>query len=162
MLINSIQKTLNDLQILISKLDKALYSKPCLGLSKATIGEHTRHIIELFQCLINHYDLGVVDYDQRKRDFAIQNDTLTAVDAIQTVANQLEKPNKEIKLIQKLNGEIISILSNYERELLYNLEHCVHHQALIKVALLEFNFSEINQDFGVANSTLEYRNQCAQ
>jgi hypothetical protein len=44
----------------------------------------------------------------------------------------LEKENKKIELQQIVDGEEIRVESNYLRELLYNLEHCIHHQALIK------------------------------
>jgi hypothetical protein len=50
------------------------YSNSCAELSNATI-EHTRHIIEMFQCLENQYDLGVVNYDKGKRNTLIQTDT---------------------------------------------------------------------------------------
>lgn len=53
MLIPSIQKTLNELLELIHQLSDEDYTKPCEALSNATIGEHTRHIIEMFQCLEN-------------------------------------------------------------------------------------------------------------
>jgi hypothetical protein len=65
-------------------------------------------------------------------------------------------------LHQIIEGENISISSNYHRELLYNLEHCIHHQALLKVALLPMKNIKIDADFGVARSTVAYRNQCVQ
>jgi hypothetical protein len=49
----------------------------------------------------------------------------------------LEKKNKKIELQQIVDGEEIRVESNYLRELLYNLEHCIHHQALIKLAVLQ-------------------------
>lgn len=162
MLISSTKKALQDLKDIIVEIDQHFFSKPCNGLSQATIGEHTRHIIELFQCLLSHYRVGIVDYDQRKRDLNMQTNVSIAVQAIEDVILGLDQTNKILQLHQKLCGEQISIQTNYERELLYNLEHCIHHQALIKVALLEFGFSKIKNDFGVANSTLEYRKECAQ
>lgn len=63
---------------------------------------------------------------------------------------------------QSVDGEEVRIESNYFRELLYNLEHCIHHQALIKVAVLQLDYLQIDPDFGVARSTLEYRKQCVQ
>jgi hypothetical protein len=162
MLNSSIYKTLNELSELLSKLSNEDFSKPCPALSNSSIGEHTRHVIEMFQCLEKQYDLGVVNYDKRKRDQYIQTDTIFAKQSIDLILNQLDKPNKFIQLQQFINGEEILIESNYHRELLYNLEHCIHHQALIKVAILQLENILVNDNFGVACSTIEYRKQCAQ
>jgi hypothetical protein len=162
MLITSIQITLNELKDLLSQISDKDYSNPCFELSNATIGEHTRHIVELFQCLENQYESGVINYDSRKRDYAIQTYTETAKSAIETIINNLEKPNKSLILHQVIDGETLEIESNYDRELLYNLEHCIHHQALIKVAVLQNDSITIDENFGVARSTIEYKNQCAQ
>ena len=162
MLIPSIQKTLNELYDLLSQLSSEDYTCPCFGLSNATIGEHTRHIIEMFQCLENQYDFGIVNYDNRKRDSKIQTNTNFAQQTIEAVISQLDKPNKPLHLQQIVDGEEVLIESNYDRELLYNLEHCIHHQALIKVAILQNESIIIDANFGVARSTIEYRNQCVQ
>ena len=162
MLIPSIQKTLTELSDLLSQLTNNDFSCPCHGLSNATIGEHTRHIIELFQCLENQYESGVINYDSRKRDYAIQTCVETAKTSIEIISNNLEKPNKNLILNQVIDGETLEIESNYNRELLYNLEHCIHHQALIKVAVLQNDAITIDENFGVARSTIEYRKQCAQ
>ena len=61
-----------------------------------------------------------------------------------------------------IDGVAIKIDSNYYRELLYNLEHCIHHQALIKVAVLKNENLKVDANFGVARSTIEYRKQCVQ
>lgn len=87
---------------------------------------------------------------------------LQAQEAIVSLLRQLDKPNKSLELQQTIEGEAISISTNYYRELVYNLEHCIHHQALIKVALLQLNHVTIDENFGVARSTIEYRKQCAQ
>lgn len=162
MLLQSIHKTLNELLDLINQLSNDNYSKPCDVLSNATIGEHSRHIIEMFQCLENQYQNGVVDYDKRARNYQIQTDTEFASIAIKTILSELDKPNKELVLEQCVDNEKLLIQSNYHRELLYNLEHCIHHQALIKVALLHYGITCVDKDFGVARSTIEYRKQCAQ
>lgn len=162
MLIPSLHKTLNELVSLVSQLSDDDFTSPCKGLSNATIGEHTRHIIEMFQCLENQYESGVVNYDKRNRNFKIQSETAYALQCLYDIKNQLEKENKKIVLEQIVDGEELHIESNYFRELLYNLEHCIHHQALIKVAVLQLEHLQIDEDFGVARSTIEYRKQCAQ
>jgi hypothetical protein len=158
----SIHKTLNELLDLMSQLSNEVYSKPCVAISNATIGEHTRHIIEMYQCLQMHYKGGVVNYDKRNRSSQIQTDTDAAIQAIRLILEQIDKPNKELQLEQSIENENLSIKTNYERELLYNLEHCIHHQALIKVALLHYGITSFDKNFGVAPSTIEYKKKCAQ
>ena len=162
MLIPSLNKTLNELVSLLNQISNDDFTSPCKGLSNSTIGEHTRHIIEMFQCLENQYESGIVNYDKRNRDYRIQTDTNFALQCIADIKNQLDKKNKNVTLQQIVDGEELYIDSNYFRELLYNLEHCIHHQALIKVAVLQLEHLEIDPDFGVARSTIEYRKQCAQ
>lgn len=162
MLLPSIHNSLNELVDLLDQLSDSEYAKPCPQLSNATIGEHTRHIIEMFQCLENFYEIGLVNYDKRERNILIQTSTEFAKSKIVDIQNNLDKPNKKIELQQIIDGEEIRIDSNYHRELLYNLEHCIHHQALIKVAILQCEDIQIDANFGVARSTIEYRSKCAQ
>ena len=103
-----------------------------------------------------------MNYDRRNRDYRIQTDTHFALQCIADIKKQLEKENKKLLLEQIVDEEELHIESNYFRELLYNLEHCIHHQALIKVAVLQLEHLQIDANFGVARSTIEYRNQCAQ
>ncbi len=162
MLLPSVVKSLDDLLALLGQLTDAEYSKPCPALSNATIGQHTRHIIEMFRCLLDHYESGIVDYDKRERNITIETNTGYAIAIIAAVREELDKPDKKLTLSQFVDGREIRIESNYNRELLYNLEHCIHHQALIKVALHQCDGVTVDENFGVARSTIEYRNQCAQ
>lgn len=162
MLIPSINASLNELVSLLIQLPDSEYAKPCVSLSNSTIGEHTRHIVEMFQCLENNYISGIVNYDKRPRNKLIQTNTDFAISQIKLVQKSLEKANKGLKLQQIIDGEELQIESNYFRELLYNLEHCIHHQALIKVAILQMSSIQLDENFGVARSTIEYRNKCAQ
>lgn len=161
MLLVSIKNTLGEVSNLLSQLDKADYVLPCKSLSNATIGEHIRHIVEMFECLVEQYESGYVNYDARRRDCIIETDVDFAKSKIESILANLKRPNKKVLLIQQLDGDSLEIESNYFRELLYNLEHCIHHQALIKVAILQNPSITIDPNFGVARSTIEYRKQCA-
>ena len=70
----------------------------------------------------------------------------------------MEKPNKPLLVSYVLNENEVRFESNYNRELMYNLEHTIHHQALIKVAINVFTDMLLPEDFGVAPSTMQYRN----
>lgn len=131
-------------------------------LGDATIGEHMRHIIEMFGCLIENYDVGIINYDNRKRDVLLQTNQNKAIATIEKYFCEIDKPNKSLSLTFNYFSEIEFISTNYYRELLYNLEHSIHHQALIKVGLLRLPHIKIADSFGIAPSTLEYRKQCVQ
>lgn len=162
MLIPSISKSLDELIHLLRQLSKSNYSNPCPELSNASIGEHTRHIIEMFQCVEKQYDLGIVNYDNRERNQLIQTDTDYAIEQIQHIKSSLRIENKNLYLQQFVDDVEIRIQSNYYRELLYNLEHCIHHQAMIKIAVMKFDNIRVDANFGVARSTIEYKKQCVQ
>jgi uncharacterized damage-inducible protein DinB len=147
---------------IVSALSFDEYTAPIPALSGGTIGQHNRHIIELFQQLIAGCESKVVNYDNRKRDLRMHTDIDYAIDCIADVISKLERDNLDLRLETSYNNFLTSIETNYFRELIYNIEHCVHHQALIKVALLHLGRTEVKDDFGVAKSTLIYREKCAQ
>ena len=121
-----------------------------------------RHIIELFECLLNNYEYGLINYDNRKRDVILQTDANEVILKIEKILVEIEKPNKSLYLAHNCYSSSETLPTNYFRELVYNLEHSIHHQALIKVVLLRLPHIKIASSFGIAPSTLEYRKQCAQ
>lgn len=154
--------TLEQLKKVLLELPNDSFVKSCASLSGATIGQHTRHIIELYQCLLDGYLAAAVYYDNRKRNVQIEEDVDFAVGKIIHIQDTIERPKRKLLLHYKLNGYEDKIESNYCREIMYNLEHTIHHQALIKVAINQFTDIILPDSFGVAPSTLSYRNECAQ
>ncbi len=162
MIIASIKENFNETISLLNNLDNKSYTYCHQELSNATIGEHVRHIIEMYQSLLNNYENGIVNYDKRERNLNIQTEIEYAINCITLISSEIDKPNKELILQQGIEIINFSIATNYERELIYNLEHSIHHQALIKVAVLKNSAIQLSENFGVAKSTIEYRNQCVQ
>lgn len=146
----------------INQLNFDEYTQEISLLSNSTIGEHTRHIIELFQQLLSGYETENINYDNRKRDIRIQENIDFATESIANIVKRLEKNDKRLLLTTLYNNQEMVIESNYYRELMYNIEHCIHHQAIIKIALLHLGKTEIVENFGIAKSTIEYRKSCAQ
>ena len=157
-----IKHTLNELKDLLNQLSNQDFALPILYLGNSSIGEHSRHIIEMFQCLLNSYESGLLNYDERQRNNLIETDTNFAIQTIDDIIKSIEKENKNIVLNQMFYQNYVSIETNYFRELLYNLEHCIHHQALIKVAVFQLENIQLTENFGIAPSTIEYKKQCAQ
>jgi hypothetical protein len=165
MLTQPIQHVFVQLSETLNQLSNEEYSRSSNILMKATIGQHVRHIIELFQCLEKGYDTGLVNYEKRKRDYKIETDKQLASDLLKEIYGNIEKPNKTITLEAEDycdEAQIVSIPSNYYRELAYNLEHTIHHMALIRVGVNEVSSVVLPEEFGIAYSTIKYRQQCAQ
>ena len=140
------------------------YTELSILLMHHSIGQHVRHIVELFQCLENGYHAGKVDYDSRKRDKEIETNRLTAISLLEFIYGQIDKPNKDLVLYAKFGSDEneIQISTNYFRELAYNLEHTIHHMALIRIGITEVSRVSLPPEFGVAPSTLKHRKQCVQ
>lgn len=149
----------------LNQLSQQEYSTPCSTLFRNTIGQHVRHIIELYQCLEKGYDAGVVNYEKRKRDVAIETDKDFARSLLLEIHGGLGKANKDLVLEASYDEHAeapITISTNYFREIAYNLEHTIHHMALIRVGINEITSITLPEDFGVASSTVKHRKQCAQ
>ena len=164
-----IQKAIQNIFVQLSEtmrqLDNKQYTQPSKVLFNATIGQHIRHIIELFQGLENGYESGVINYEKRKRDTRIERDKNMAASLLQGIYQNLNKPDKHLILesnYDEHSAEIVGVNTNYYRELIYNLEHAVHHMALVRVGINEVSNIEIPEGFGVATSTIKYKQQCAQ
>jgi hypothetical protein len=141
------------------------YARPCVTLTGATIGQHVRHIIEMFLCLENGYKSGVVNYENRKRDTLIETDKSVALNLLQEIYNSLSKLDKPLILEGVYNDDSdnqMQFPTNYYREIVYNLEHTIHHMALIRVGLNELSSIELPDSYGVASATVKHKRSCAQ
>ena len=155
--------TIGQLDEVLTQLNDEQYVQPCTVLNGGTVGQHARHIIELFQCLERGYLTGEVCYDRRDRDKAIETSKVLASKLLQGISHNINRPNITLQVAAEVfttNGEPLQ--SNYLRELAYNLEHTIHHLALLRPALTEIADLRVGVAFGVAPSTLKYREQCAQ
>ncbi len=154
-----VEKIIQQVIDLLSHINREQYTQNIAVLSNASIGGHIRHSIEMYQCLEVGYETNVVNYSNRKRDIQIETNPFIATECFKDILIQLSLPhnNKYIKV--EHNG--LEAESSYQRELLYCMDHLIHHLALVKVALNILNYPSIPDDFGVAPSTIAYRKSCA-
>ena len=159
----AIDNILFQLQDCILTINKSDYTKPIVCLSNVTIGSHIRHIIELFIELENGYENGIVNYDKRKRDYNIETNKELALQQLVNISSTINKADKSLTLVSSFSEDVlIETATNYARELVYNLEHTVHHMALIRVGLQEISAINLPPEFGVAASTTKHKKLCAQ
>ena len=161
----AIQNVFVQLSESIKELSDAEYTHPSEILFNATIGQHVRHVIELFLELEKGYKTGRVNYDKRKRDYTIERDKDVAIELLHQIYLRLNSFDKNLLLeatYDENSNDTVLISTNYFRELMYNLEHTVHHMALIRVGINEVSTVVVPDEFGVASSTVKYKKACAQ
>ncbi len=159
---------LTQVQLLLDQIEPEEYALPLPMFNQSSIGKHVRHIMEFYTCLLDGLEIGTIDYDARKRDMILETnlsyvkDTLDKIAAI--IVNNPQDRTLQLRICPSVEGESIVVETTYFRELGYNIEHVIHHIALIKIAVNEY-FSDIQlpENFGVAYSTIKYQQAiCAQ
>lgn len=137
------------------------YTAKCAVLNGVSIAEHLRHSYEFYHCLFMGLESKQLNYEARLRDRSLESNLDYAIERMQGLKEQLAQLGGDcgMKLHSKeaING---IVETSFERELIYCLDHAIHHQALIKIGLKELELSHlVHTDFGVAYSTLRFRKQ---
>lgn len=153
-----------DAGIYLRAIDAATYAKPIDLLFGSTIGQHTRHYIEFYQCMIAQGSAGdTINYDRRLRNKAIQRQPEAALQAMEAICEALLQGQETSTLAFEADfsqdgSACLRLESNFHREWIYNIEHTIHHLAIIKIGLkLEIPDLILPENFGVAPSTIRYK-----
>lgn len=163
MLHSSAKELLSQLDAVIESCTEEDFSKPLPVLSGSTFGQHIRHTLEFFLCLYDASNEGVVNYDHRPHDTLIERDRKLARSIIASISNFLDTETEDFDVILEANysqvdGEDHQMRSSFNRELAYNIEHAIHHMALLKIAVKQsLSYIDLPEHFGVASSTIRYQ-----
>ncbi|WP_320821956.1 DinB family protein [Reinekea sp.] len=113
---------------------QSIYSRST-GSSVAGIGEHVRHVLDHYRAFKAGMLSDCIDYNYRTRNGAEETDPLIAlqhIDAlIEWLAGNALMP-AHIEVISEINlqhSESESMISTPARELLYLINHSIHHMA---------------------------------
>ena len=162
-LLASVGKVFSDGAAYLEALSEAQYQQPIASLSGATIGQHTRHWVEFFQCLLDQASRRQrISYDERVRDGRLESSPVFVHQTLRDLHRQVRRASlgQSVYLDTRL-GDMHAILpTSVGRELWYAVEHAIHHLAIIRIGLKEIAPDlELPADFGVAYSTSAYRRE---
>lgn len=151
------------IELICNSLDGEEYASPLAILSNATIGKHTRHIIDAFATVVRGIENAEISFDHRERNLQTENDRFFAVNLLKNYVNQISTCDfsKKVVLISDFsyseNTIEIRTESTLGRELIYAIEHAIHHLAIIKIGIETSLGRPLPSDFGVAPSTIRFR-----
>ena len=157
------QGILQQLTDVVLNVQDTDFTKPSIALSGSTIGQHLRHTLEFFICLEQGFEKGIVNYDKRAHDKLIESDKYIALSTLQRITDFVNQQATDRSLQLEVgyepnSDECVTVQTNYYRELTYNIEHAVHHMAIMKIGIREVApYVKLAPDFGVAVSTLRHQ-----
>jgi uncharacterized damage-inducible protein DinB len=163
---NACTHILSQLITLVERIHGSDFTRPVDSLSQSTIGQHLRHTLEFFMCFQQGYENGIVNYDRRAHDKLIESDqyvALAAINGILKFVSQLKERSLKLEVGYDLDSDqVVTIDTTSTRELVYNIEHAVHHMAIIKIGVREIApYLSLAKDFGIAASTIRYKEATA-
>ena len=158
------QHILNQIFDLIAQLSSSEYTAKLDLLNGNSIGKHVRHVLEFFDLMVAGCAKGRINYDKRNHAPLYETDTQAALAKIESLIKEgIEEISFGEDLILEVSysssdSESIKIKSSVERELAYNIEHAIHHMAIMKIAAQTvFPKVKLAENFGVAYSTVRYQ-----
>ena len=147
---------------LVHQIKDSDFVKPAETLSYSTVGQHLRHTLEFFICFEHGFEKGLINYDKRAHDKLVETDRFVALNAITKISdfiNKLDDKSLKLEVGYDLEKETyLTIDTTATRELVYNIEHAVHHMAIMKIGIKEIApYVQLSPDFGIAASTIRYK-----
>jgi uncharacterized damage-inducible protein DinB len=156
---------LSQLTDLVSQISEQDFNKPVSAFGNATIGQHLRHTLEFFMCLEQGIEKGTVNYDKRAHNKLMERDKFIALAELARINDIITRQQGDAPLKLEVgydlnSDEWITLETNYWRELVYNIEHAVHHMAIMKIGINEAApYLKLSPNFGVAASTIRYHRE---
>jgi len=148
---------------LLELLDDDGYTRPEPMAMHASIGGHLRHVLEHIEPILNTPSGGLLDYDARPRDKAVETSRVCALErtgqlqeALLAVPDEWEDDLLRIRNRVAVEDAAVTVAdSSRARELIYAIAHTVHHFALIRV-MCNLRGIALPENFGYAPSTLHH------
>jgi uncharacterized damage-inducible protein DinB len=155
----ALARCLADLACVLEQIGDLDYvARPPGGVS-GTIGAHVRHCLDHVHAVLEPAPDGMVRYDRRRRHAVIEADRLAAAAALRRGVARLEAltpaaADAALLLESQVDrqGSCVQVTSSLARELVFVMQHTIHHQALVAL-LLAGRGVPVPETFGYAPST---------
>ncbi len=171
---------------LVENLTDEQYQYVASPYVSSNIGQHFRHLVDMFFSIVNGSESGEIDYDFRRRGASIESSRLVAISEMKNIKNWLLNIQKNTQIVEGLNQPIslksevtlnqtssVTFESSLLRELVFTSSHAVHHYAIINI-IAKMQGVKTDTSLGIAPSTasflrdsantirLENESECAQ
>jgi len=149
---------------LLAQVEETTYGKLVGPPYRASLGQHYRHVLDHFLCLVAGVETLEIDYDRRGRDVRLETSRECACAATEKLIRafqayddeMMERPCGVRYSVGYGDVEPIRLPSVVAREVAFCVGHAVHHYAIIRLLCSELG-ANLEPELGIAPSTLKYR-----
>ncbi|MBU2951665.1 hypothetical protein KO493_13240 [Tamlana agarivorans] len=157
----SVLKTLENVEVVLKNLTNENYSNASVGPYYSSVGSHIRHILDYYMCILYKNDAGVVDLTARRRQVAVEENGVIALDYYETIKETLVSSrlplNNRVVVVDDLGLGPMELDYTYAALLSQANSHTVHHFAIINYILASLNIDISESNFGYNPSTPKYK-----
>ena len=149
---------LNEILVELEKMPRQLADNVY---REGNIGQHMRHVFDHMLAIKFAIADGVVDYDKRDRGNEVETDRLMASQQLSLLSLWIKTEdfdNHRVAVISEIdcdNTQRMRFDSNLNREILYVINHTIHHAAHIKLVLAQFGIT-LPAHIGIAPGTASF------
>ncbi|MEM6257600.1 MAG: DinB family protein [Planctomycetota bacterium] len=159
-----LSELMTQLSDLVRLLDEEQFNAKPESTKCGSIGGHVRHVLDHLVAWLGGVEHGQVNYDDRQRDTAVENDPTAALHAIKHHTARLAGVSEEqlgstVQVLTSMTscGSLVLLPSTHARELAFVFSHTIHHNAIIGTIARALGV-DLPDNFGMAPSTIAYRN----
>lgn len=157
---SALSDLLQQMAMAVSQLAPEQYTDSHVPGISGSIGGHVRHCLDHVRALELGLERGLVDYDARRRNTAVERDREAAVLALMSAAARLRMLANEtlgrtlvVRSLIAESGPTVECASTVARELAFVISHTIHHSAQIALLAHRVGSGRLPRRFGVAPST---------
>jgi len=158
---------ITQIRLLLDQLPQPAYTLPLEVLHGSSVGQHFRHILDFYQCLLRDIPSGTVNYAHRDRNPLMESLPEAAGEMFEKLNNAIQDLDDSgpLTVLGDFSAQIEddqrpALHSSVGRELMYAHDHAVHHLALIRIGIKEAAPGiGFDPHLGYAPATVQHRTE---
>lgn len=145
---------------LLNRISTSIYTNKNVGPYYSSIGEHLRHILDVFDCIFDGLSSGKVDLTARKRNGQVETEIKAGLEYLESTIIQLQDmaalaPDLMVEVSDDLGLGMVVTPYTLAGAMCQAHSHAIHHFACIGYVLESLGESTIEERFGYNPTTPE-------
>ncbi|UMB61653.1 DinB family protein [Lutibacter sp. A80] len=157
-MIEAIEKNLQRGIQLLQNISDEDYRNASIAPYYSSIGTHTRHILDVFDCIFEGLPVDEINLVNRKRNNLAENFTENGIDYFNTILKKLKQLDQSefdriVKVKDDLGLGIVTANYTLGSILIQAHSHAIHHFASLGYVIFQLGIELPDEDFGFNPTT---------